>query len=522
MINQTKIPPLEFMRTKDNCIKFKIGKLRFKSNEDFQYIYNVEIEISEKIVINFRDPKNLIETQFSQYDFSINHVNLNDYEFEYKGFRFLFEDLHIVKFSSDHTRKAKAGKIIIKKGKLDNGSEVNVWELIDKDSLQNGSFEYGNFKINICEITNKKIKENYNAKYCFNYKCKYDEIVEWNKFTWKLYLMLRFYTANLLLPQTKIIIDNSNNFEIIFNGFDSYGEGNSIFNEGFNCFTDFLKTSFEIFNENWEIYNLLFTYWINIHAKNFMEINNLSGFVLFEILVKKFSTTNKPEFSDKLYDSFELQDFDLKFINELFFKEYVDELREMSEKYLIKYNNAPIIYDIFEVYENYFIIFYLQFYRNEIVHQGMVNFKENDLPKILNKIHRKIDNEYLNKYKLNKKTVNNFKIYQNRKGTYWKGFRDGFKIGDEQKNRYEEEFNENIRPIIMDVHKTLTNHFKQNSVELMYPLEVFDRIIVIFLIKLLNINCILTNEPKFHINKEYLHDSKEYISKFLKKDDDLN
>ena len=47
-------------------------------------------EISEKIVINFRDPKNLIETQFSQYDFSINHVNLNDYEFEYKGFRFLF------------------------------------------------------------------------------------------------------------------------------------------------------------------------------------------------------------------------------------------------------------------------------------------------------------------------------------------------------------------------------------------------------------------------------------------------
>ena len=71
MINQTKIPPLEFMRTKDNCIKFKIGKLRFKSNEDFQYIYNVEIEISEKIVINFRDPKNLIETQFSQYDFSL-------------------------------------------------------------------------------------------------------------------------------------------------------------------------------------------------------------------------------------------------------------------------------------------------------------------------------------------------------------------------------------------------------------------------------------------------------------------
>ena len=61
MINQTKIPPLEFMRTKDNCIKFKIGKLRFKSNEDFQYIYNVEIEISEKIVINFRDPKNLID-----------------------------------------------------------------------------------------------------------------------------------------------------------------------------------------------------------------------------------------------------------------------------------------------------------------------------------------------------------------------------------------------------------------------------------------------------------------------------
>lgn len=41
----------------------------------------------------------------------------------------------------------------------------------------------------------------------FSYECKYDELDEWEDFIWKVYLMLRFYTANLLFPQIKIIMD---------------------------------------------------------------------------------------------------------------------------------------------------------------------------------------------------------------------------------------------------------------------------------------------------------------------------
>ena len=59
MKNELKIPPIDFIRTKDGKIKIKIGKLKLVSNENFKYINNVEIEISENIVISFKDPENL-------------------------------------------------------------------------------------------------------------------------------------------------------------------------------------------------------------------------------------------------------------------------------------------------------------------------------------------------------------------------------------------------------------------------------------------------------------------------------
>ena len=52
----------------------------------------------------------------------------------------------------------------------------------------------------------------------------------------------------------------------------------------------------------------------------------------------------------------------------------------------------------------------------------------------------------------------------------------------------------------------------------MDPLEVFDRIMIIILIRLLKINCYLTNEPRFYINGEYIFKSEDYISNFLKKE----
>ena len=147
--------------------------------------------------------------------------------------------------------------------------KIEVWELIDKSSLGTGTFEYEKFKINIAEINDGIIKETYNAKSYFYYTCPYNQIREWNVFIWRVYLMLRFYTGNLLLPQTKIIIDEYDNFKIIFEGFKNFGEARSVFMEGRNNFSNFLETSFEIFNEKWEIYNLLFTYWITLNNHSF-------------------------------------------------------------------------------------------------------------------------------------------------------------------------------------------------------------------------------------------------------------
>ena len=376
MKNELKIPPIDFIRTKDGKIKIKIGKLKLVSNENFKYINNVEIEISENIVISFKDPENLVKIQWKKYDFTNNRVDTKDYAFKYKNFTFIFKKLYITGYSSDFTRKANARQIIIKKGKINPNTKVNVYDLIDEDYLYNGTFEHDKFKIDITRILNQNIEEIYNAKSCFKYECKYNEVENWNDFICKVHLMLRFYTGNLLFPQTKIILNDLNNFKIIFNGFKSYGIRNSIFVEHYNTFSEFLKTSFEIFNENWRFYNLLFTYWTNINDKRFTEILNLSGFVVFELLVKHLLPPSDGEFPDKLYHVFISQNFDLKFFNELFFKEFTDKLHSMYKTYLEKYPDCELVTKTFEFYKTNFILFYIQYYRNKIVHYGELDFKE--------------------------------------------------------------------------------------------------------------------------------------------------
>lgn len=114
------------------------------------------------------------------------------------------------------------------------------------------------------------------------------------------------------------------------------------------------------------------------------------------------------------------------------------------------------------------------------------------MPEILNKIHDKQRKVYLKKNELPKETVTDFKSeYENKEGTYWKGFRKGFKIGNELKIKYSQEYNEYILPVINDIYNTLNKYFKENIIKIMDPLEAFDKIITIFLIKLLNIDCTL-------------------------------
>ena len=511
MKTELKIPPIDFISTDNEKIKIKIGKLKLVSNENFKYIHNVEIKISENIVISFKDPENLINIKWEDYDFTDNNIETKDYEFKYKNVTILFKNTYIIQYSGIN-RKAKARQVIIKKGKIDPNIKVNVYELIDENYLYSGAFEQDKFKINIGNISNQKISKTYNAKSYLNYECKYNEVENWNDFIWKVHLMLRFYTGNLLFPQTKIILNNFNNFKIIFNGFKSLGKRDSIFAECYNNFSEFLQTSFEIFNENWRFYNLLFTYWTNMYDKRFTEILNLSGFVVFELLAKHLLPQSDGEFPDKLYHVFISQNFDLEFFNELFFKEFTDRLENIHKEYLKNCQNTKLVNETFKFYKTNFILFYIQYYRNKIVHYGELNFEENILPEILNKIHDKQRNIYLKKNELSKKTISDFKSeYENKEGTYWKGFRKGFKIGNELKIEYSSEYYECILPIINDIHNTLNEYFKENIINIMDPLEAFDKLTTIFLI-----NCTLPNEPKFYINGEYIRKSKEYISKFIK------
>jgi len=199
----------------------------------------------------------------------------------------------------------------------------------------------------------------------------------------------------------------------------------------------------------------------------------------------------------------------------------MDELHNVYGGYLQTCSNPELASKTFEFYEENFILFYIQYYRNKIVHDGEINFKENVVPKILKKIHVKLEKIYQMEHELPRKSLSDFKAeHENIEGTYWNGFRKGFKIGDEQRNSFSREYTDVIHPIITDIFETLNMHFKENVIEIMDPLVAFDRIIIIFLIKLLNIDCILINESRFYIDWEYIHESKEYISYFLTNDNE--
>lgn len=104
------------MNTQDNVIKFKMDKLEILSNNNL-YIENVEIKISEDIVIIFKNTNNLIETYWQNHDFLNNHVDTKDYEFKYKNVTLLFLDFHIIKTFLMEVEKQKQIKLLLKKDK---------------------------------------------------------------------------------------------------------------------------------------------------------------------------------------------------------------------------------------------------------------------------------------------------------------------------------------------------------------------------------------------------------------------
>ena len=520
--SSNNIPILDFLFKQKEFLNWKFEEMEYLLNNS--KIFDINIKISDILTMTFRDKFDLFP--FELNDSYVFNMDQNGVLFRYENLTFIFKNFYIVEEERpSNIKKARFSELIIRTELINPDSKIRIWELIDEkylvfdEPILLENEDIGFFYTGAVE--DDETKKIYNAYSYFYYECQYNKINGWEKVIWNYYLMLRFFAGKLLFPQTQLILDDLENYEIKIRGFKHFGKATSIFYKPSTCFYEFINFSYENFITNPESYNLLFTYWINYHLDNFIEIKSLSAFVFFEVLLKNFSEENikNKDFFEKLSHFFNQLNLNLTDINEFFYKEILNKIYELEPIFLERYpGDSVLIENIFKFYKEFFIVSSITFYRNKIVHSGEIMGSEEDIGKIINKLHSKLMKYYLNENKLPPKSVNDFKHYQNNEGTFWKGFRKGFKIADEQKNDYSENYKNIINPLLLEIKNSIEIIFINENLKLIDPIELFDRIMILILIRMLNINCQLINSPEFYIGGNYVENSQDFISRFLNED----
>lgn len=259
---------------------------------------------------------------------------------------------------------------------------------------------------------------------------------------------------------------------------------------------------------------MLITHWINFQKNQFVEVQALSGFVFFEVL-KNFVEDSNGEVFDKLYGFLNSNNFDLDFLNKIFYNDIYYCLDEYNDNIIFNEFEDDFTNEIFNFYKKSFIIYAIVYYRNNIVHKGEIMKESDDLMNILNKINSNLNKNYLKQHLITPKTVNDFKYeFQEKDGSFWEGFRKGFKIVDEIKKEYSDVYNEEIKVLLVKVKEYLNLEFENYS-SLIDPIVLFDNFMTLMLLYLLDVDCNLLNYPKFRIDDEFIDNSKEYVSRFL-------
>lgn len=204
-----------------------------------------------------------------------------------------------------------------------------------------------------------------------------------------------------------------------------------------------------------------------IKNESYAEAQLIFCSAFFEVLKNNKSKPDKNENISfhEIFQKFNCAELDTSKLLKILQPEIFSIINDLEKKYINLDYNESDVKKICKKYKKQYLVYDIAHYRNKIIHSGNIKLRDNDVDKILKKLIGKLKGDYGD---------NQSELIE--------------KIGDDIKEKLKHELNNRDSKLIFD--KT----------------KLFEKIIEIYLLKVLDVDCLLNNE-----------ESKEYLDKFIKK-----
>lgn len=524
------IPNLNLEKNEKEHYEFNVnvGKIKSKKTGHISEIYNIKIEIYDKIEIYFEinhldycnlfmkevpsdNGRKFIDTSeirffdigcdYNEYGMSLLNFNLKNYTHEFKN--------GMVK---DSILGECDECILVKNNNFINDDEtVRVWNILECSNTSHvGFIEFESDNLNNVFLKSinthdyyseyetpqdLEIRHNLQEKqnHSFNqllgedsflyYEDAYGEIS--NEIINNINKLLMFYDSNIV-PSRFVIFESIDTIklEIKIKSKNKYKlNGRSIFKDWPNNLFNFINSSYDSYinakSSNIDI-DLLFHYYVWIKNEQYAEVKLMLCSEFLEVLKNDKLNPHKNEngyFYDKIFQRFSFAKLDTYKLLKLLQPEIFQIITDLEKKYIDQGYNRKDVLKICKKYKKEYLLRSLERYRNKIIHSGKFELLPEDIDKILENLIKDFKNVY--------KIDSQIELIE--------------KIGNDMKLKL------NNVDSIFDI-------FKQS--------ELFETVIEIFLLNLLNVDCLLirNNSLKSQIpNEEDDFNSKSYVDKFIKK-----
>lgn len=523
------IPNLNLEKNEKEHYEFNVnvGKIKSKKTGHISEIYNIKIEIYDKIEIYFEIDKLAycdlfmeeipsdkgrkfidsseirffdIECGSNGYNISLLNFNLKNYTHEFKN--------GMVK---DSILGECDECILVKNNNFINDDEnVRVWNILEcsntshvgflefeSDNLSNVFLKSSNTHDYYSEYETEQdleimyaLRENQNNSFnqllgqdsFLYYEELYGEIS--NEIINNINKLLMFYDSNIV-PSRFVIFESidTKKLEIKIKSKNNYKlNGRSIFKDWPNNLFNFINSSYDAYinakSSNIDI-DLLFHYYVWIKNEQYAEVKLMLCSEFLEVLKNDKLNPHKNEkghFYDKIFQRFNFAKLDTYKLLKLLQPEIFQIITDLEKEYIDQGYKRKDVIKICKKYKKEYLLRCIERYRNKIIHSGKFELLPEDIDKILENLIKDFKNDY--------KIDSQIELIE--------------KIGNDMKVKL------NNVDSIFDI-------FKQS--------KLFESMIEIFLLNLLNVDCLLINNHslKSKIPTEDDFNSKNYVDKFIKK-----
>ncbi len=522
------IPNLNLEKNDDKHYKLNInvGKIKSKKTEEISKIYNIKIDIYDEINIYFEinewDYCNLfMDEVFSENGkkkfITTNKIKFFDIECISDKYAVTLLNFHSKQSSSDSTKvnmmisgECQECIFIKDNNSIYNDEKVGVWNILECSNTSHvgfAEFESNDLSNVFLKSINTndyyreyetsqdlKIRQNLQKKQktSFNQLLGEDSFLYYEDFYGEISdeiigsidKLLMFYDSNIV-PSRFLIFESldTKKLEIRIKSKHNYKlNGSSIFKNWSDNLFNFINSAYDSYidvkGKDIDI-DLLLYYYVWIKNEQYVEVKLMLCSEFIEVLKNnKFKPSKNEEgiFYNKVFQRFNLLKLDTYKLLKYLQPEIFHLITELENKYIEQGYLVRDVNKIGKRYKKEYLLRCIERYRNKIVHSGKFELTSEDINGIVDRLMGDFKTVYDGDYQIDlvEKMGNDIKL------------------------------NLNDVDFVFDI-------FNQS--------KLFERVVEIVLLKLLNVDCLLANNHNLKSSTSNINDfnSKRYINKFIKK-----